>query len=236
MTLALRPEHFAPDVKKVKTVLGRFGLAADAEFPATGSLVMSGTAAQIEEAFHAGLGMYSHREDGVLRGREGGLSIPADIDGLITGVFGLDQRRVARRLARAAAAQSGRRPGPPGPDPLRPADLEKRYSFPDGDCAGQTIAIAEFGGGYFPDDVSTFCQTHGRALPQIETVSIGAAPLTPAQIASLSAEQQGPALGESHELMMDVEIVASLCGERQDLVCITHLSTKKVGWTCWTGS
>ena len=84
VTLTLRPEHFARDSKKVKEVLGRVGLADDAEFPATGSLVMSGTAAQIEKAFRAGLGMYSHREDGVLRGREGELSIPADLDGLIT--------------------------------------------------------------------------------------------------------------------------------------------------------
>jgi kumamolisin len=228
MTLALRPEHFAPDAKKVKKVLGRFGLAADAEFPATGSLVMSGTAAQVEEAFHAGLGMYSHREDGVLRGREGELSIPADLDGLITGVFGLDQRRVARRLAQTAAAQAGAGAGPPGPDPLGPADLEKRYNFPDGDCAGQTIAVAEFGGGYFPDDVRMFCQTHGRALPQIETVSIGATPLTPPQIAALSAEQQGPALGESHELMMDVEIVASLCAGAR--ICVYYAPFDQKGW------
>jgi kumamolisin len=228
VTLALRPDHLARDSNKVMELLGRVVLADDAEFPATGSLVMSGTAAQIEKAFRAGLGMYSHREDGVLRGREGELSIPADLDGLITGVFGLDQRRVARRLARTAAAQVGAGAGAHGPDPLGPADLERRYSFPDGDCAGQTIAVAEFGGGYFPDDVRMFCQTNGRALPQIETVSIGATPLTPPQIAALSAEQQGPALGESHEVMMDVEIVASLCPNAR--ICVYYAPFDQKGW------
>jgi kumamolisin len=232
VTLALHSEHFARDGRKVKEVLDRFGLVEEAEFPATGSLVLSGTAAQIERAFHAGLGMYSHREDGVLRGREGDLSIPAELDGLVSGVFGLDQRRVARRLARTDAAAGPESPaaGPKAPaaEPLKPADLEARYAFPDGDCAGQTIAIAEFGGGYFPDDVHTFCKAHGRTLPQVDTVSVGATPLTPTEIAALSAEQQGPALGESHEVMMDVEIVAGLCAKAN--ICVYYAPFDQKGW------
>ena len=73
-----------------------------------------------------------------------------------------------------------------------------------------------------------FCQTNGRALPQIETVSIGATPLTPPQIAALSAEQQGPALGESHEVMMDVEIVASLCPNAK--ICVYYATFDQKGW------
>ena len=202
-----------------------FGLAVEAEYPATGSLVMSGTAAQIEAAFHAGLGMYSHGGDGMLRGREGAVRIPAELDGVVSGVFGLDQRRVAHRLAPPATPQAA---AGEANAPLGPADLEQRYSFPDGDCSGQTIAIAEFGGGYFPDDVRQFCETHGRALPQIETVSVGATPLTPAEIAALSAEAQGPALGESHEVMMDVEIVAGLCAGARISVFFAPFDQK--GW------
>ncbi len=220
-----RPERFSEDAEAVRRVLGRFGLAVQAERPATGSLVMTGTAAQIEAAFHPGLGMYSHPGDGVLRGREGDVRIPSELDGTVSGVFGLDQRRVAHRLAHGGAAQAG-----PGDAiaPLGPADLEQRYSFPNGDCSGQTIAIAEFGGGYFPDDVRDFCQAHGRALPQIETVSIGATPLTPTQIAALSAEQQGPALGESHEVMMDVEIVAGLCANAT--ISVFYAPFDQKGW------
>jgi kumamolisin len=225
VTLALASDHFGRDSTKVKEALGRFGLLEEVEFPATGSLVLSGTAAQIEEAFHASLGMYSHREDGVLRGREGDLSIPAELDGLVLGVFGLDQRRVARRLARNDAAAD---PGKLASQPLKPAELEERYGFPAGDCAAQTIAIAEFGGGYFPDDVHTFCKTHGRTLPNIDTVSVGATPLTPTQIAALSAEQQAPALGESHEVMMDVEIVAGLCAKAR--ICVYYAPFDQKGW------
>ena len=219
-----RPERFSEDAEAVRRVLGRFGLAVQAERPATGSLVMTGTAAQIEAAFHPGLGMYSHPGDGVLRGREGDVRVPSELDGIVSGVFGLDQRRVAHRLASGGAAQGAKGEATA---PLGPADLEQRYSFPEGDCSGQTIAIAEFGGGYFPDDVSKFCETHGRALPQIETVSVGATPLTPTQIAALSAEQQGPALGESHEVMMDVEIVAGLCANAK--ICVFYAPFDRKG-------
>ncbi len=222
VTVTLRdPRTYSDDACEVKRVLARFGLATKAERPVTGSLVMTGTAAQIEAAFHPRLGMYSHGRDGVLRGREGNVRVPSELAGIVTGVFGLDRRRVAHRLTGHATAAPAR-------DPLGPADLESRYSFPDGDCAGQTIAIAEFGGGYYPDDVTTFCQTHGRPVPQIETVSVGAAPLSPAQIAALSAEQQGPALGESHEVMMDVEIIAGLCANAK--ICVYFAPFDQKGW------
>jgi kumamolisin len=229
VTVTVRPHGQPDDFETVKRTLGGFGLSTEAEYPATGSLIMRGTAAQVQDAFRAGLGMYSHRDDGLLRGREGHVHIPAELEGIVTGVFGLDQRRVARRSehagathadpAQAGATQAAKAPAakappakaPPAKAPLGPAELERRYRFPAGDGAGQTIAIAEFGGGYFPDDVRAFCQSHGRAVPHIDTVSIGYSPMTPTEIAALSAEQQGPALGASHEVMMDVEIVAGLC-------------------------
>jgi kumamolisin len=76
--------------------------------------------------------------------------------------------------------------------------------------------------------VRDFCHGHGRALPQIETVSVGATPLTPTQIAALSAEQQAPALGESHEVMMDVEIVAGLCANAR--ICVYYAPFDQKGW------
>ena len=128
-------------------------------------------------------------------------------------------------MDRGAAAKG---PGGAAANPLGPADLEQRYCFPDGDGAGQTIAIAEFGGGYFPDDVRTFCSAHSRPTPQVDSVSIGYTPMTPKEIAALSAEQQGPALGESHEVMMDVEIVAGLCpGAR---ISVYFASFDQKGW------
>jgi len=223
VTVTLRhPNRWRDDAQAVERTLERFGLVVATEYPATGSVVLTGTAAQIEAAFHARMGVYSHSGDGLLRGREGGLEIPGELDGIVSGVFGLDQRRVAHRLTAGNGATGT------APAPLSPADLEQRYSFPDGDCAGQTIAIAEFGGGYFPDDVTRFCELYRRPLPHIGTVSVGATPLTPVQIAALSAEAKAPALGESHEVMMDVEIIAGLC--RAARISVFFATFDQKGW------
>jgi kumamolisin len=221
LTVTVHPEDFAHASEEVKRVLGRFGLRVEPAYPATGSLAVSGSAGQIEDTFRAGVGLYDHGPDGILRGREGEIHVPADLDGVVTGVFGLDQRRVARRL-------TGSGDSPPGPSPLRPEELEQRYSFPKGHAKGQTIAIAEFGGGYLPEDIRTFCETHGRTAPEIEVVSVGAVPLTPAEITAAVAQQQAPLVGESHEVTMDVEIVAGLCPDAKIRMFFATFDEK--GW------
>lgn len=214
------------DTDAVTRVLERFGLAVGRESPATGSLVVSGTAAQVEAAFKPRLGMYRSHSEGDFRGREAEVEIPRELEGIVTGVFGLDQRRVARRKASADAPPST--PGATTVEPLGPRELEERYRFPPGDCSGQTIAIAEFGGGYFSDDVRTYCETHGRSLPEVRTVPVGVTPFTPEEIARLPADQQASAQGESHEVMMDVEIVAGLCAKATIYVFYAPFHQK--GW------
>ena len=102
-------------------------------------------------------------------------------------------------------------PGSPGA-PLSPADLEQRYNFPPGDGTGQTIAIAEFGGGYFAADVAAFCQKFKRQSPSIQAVSVDAPAFTLQQIMALPPAARKEALGDSIEVMMDIEIIAGLCG------------------------
>ena len=58
--------------------------------------------------FQPKLGIYHVLGRGEMRGREGALMIPAELDGLITGIDGLDQRQMAYRHA-AAQARARRR-------------------------------------------------------------------------------------------------------------------------------
>ena len=96
------------DTAAVTRVLGRFGLTVREGPVATGSLVVRGTAAQIEAAFQPGLGVYRGATGAQFRGREGQLNIPRALRGVLTGVFGLDQRRVAhRRIGTPQAAAPG---------------------------------------------------------------------------------------------------------------------------------
>ena len=161
-----------------------------------------GTVAQLEAAFGVTLGVYENDDQGQFRGREGSISIPASLDGIVTGVFGLDDRRVARRKTAATEATA---------PALTPADFESRYAFPPGNGAGQAIAIAEFGGAYFASDVQAFCAKYGRAVPSVTPISVGYPLFTVQQIQQMPQSQQQVVVDESVEVMMDIEIVAALC-------------------------
>lgn len=212
------------DVARVKSTLERFGLNVDAVSTVGRSMRVTGTAAQVEDAFHAGLGVYRSPKQGEFRGREGALQIPAELADIVTGVFGLDQRRVAHRAgaapdARAAAAQVA---------PLGPADLERRYSFPPGRGQGQTVAIAEFGGTYFPEDLETFCRQHELSPAKVSVVDVGLKPVPPNEVEGLPEEERQEVLEASGEVMMDIEIVSGLCPEAEILVYFATFDQK--GW------
>jgi kumamolisin len=95
--------------------------------------------------------------------------------------------------------------------PHGPAPSAARYNFPPGDGAGQSIAIAEFGGGYFADDVTAYCQKFQRPVPNVHAIAVDAPAFTLQQILALPPRQRRVQLDESVEVMMDVEIIAGLC-------------------------
>src|SRR5262249_8187301 len=112
--------------------------------------------------------------------------------------------------------------------PLSCSDLESRYHFPAGAAEAQNVAIAEFGGGYFPDEVQTFCQKQSRSLPSIKIVPVNLQALTPAQISKMNKQQQQEAIDISVEVMMDIEIVAGLCSKAN--ISVYFASFDQKGW------
>ena len=177
----------AADMDAVATELGPYGLEVLDSAPSTRSLRVRGTAEQMDAAFRANLGIYRH--DGhEYRGREGSLEVPAGLEGVVTGVFGLDQRRVARRVPGIPPIHESAEAVAEGA--LSPADLEERYRFPGGEGQGQTVAIAEFGGAYFPDDLATFCRQQGRPEPTVNQVGLGVPVLTQEQVMALPSSER----------------------------------------------
>ncbi len=197
-----------PDMDAVASVLTGYGMEVLESAPSARSLRVRGTAGQMNAAFRADLGLYRH--DGhEYRGREGRLEVPAPLDGIVTGVFGLDQRRVARRVpgipSYEGTADSAAH------EALSPSDLEERYRFPAGEAEGQTVAIAEFGGAYFAEDLALFCRQQGRPEPTVKEVGLGVPVLTQQQVLALPSAQREQVLEEAGEVNMDVQIVAGLC-------------------------
>jgi kumamolisin len=213
------------DLVKVEKTLERFGLKVEGVTRAARSVRVSGTATQMEDAFRAGLGVYRDEDQGEFRGREKDVQVPAELDGVVTGVFGLDERRVARRgggTPAASRAQTARAAA------LTPSDFERRYSFPAGTCKGQRVGIAEFGGTYFPDDLREFCAREHLSQAKVQTVDAGLAAPTIAEIERMPEAQREEVLNDSVEVMMDIEIVAGLCPDAEILVYFATFDEK--GW------
>jgi kumamolisin len=217
------------DADKVAASLARFGLKVEGISLLTRSMRVSGTAAQIEAAFQPKMAMY--RIPGQLdrRLREGGLMIPADLEGLVTGVFGIDERRMAKpRISRPAEPRVPKKAIAIASTALSPQDLAKRYNFPPGDGAGQRIAIAEFGGGYFAEDAELYSRTFGLPPADVETVSVNGPILTLDEILALPSMEQDEELTTAGEVMLDVEIVAGLCPKAKISVYFSTFDQK--GW------
>jgi kumamolisin len=187
------------DISKVKTVLTALGLVILKESPISCSIRAGGPAGVVESIFLVKLFHYSH-PGGNYRGRTGEIHIPAELDGIVTAVFGLDNRKLVKRrpikkrrtsLDLATRAEASRAW-------FFPAELATIYSFPAGDGQGQTVGLLEFGGGYFASDLATFCQDAGVSVPTVQAVSVNNTPTNQKD-------------GAEDEVMLDVEVVAGAC-------------------------
>jgi len=143
------------------------------------TVVLKGTAAQMGKAFAVELGIYESKNE-KYRGREGAVHVPTDIAEIVEGVFGLDNRQMARPMNR----RSTRKPADITPAqatvPLTPPQVAQLYGFPASpNAAGQTIGILEFGGGYKLSDVQLFYNSVGVPVPSITAVSVDGQPNAP---------------------------------------------------------
>ncbi len=103
---------------------------------------------------------------GEYRGRSGGLTIPAELGDVVTGVFGMDDRPQARtRLRRHAQADPAAS--------FTPVQVAQAYAFPSGTTGnGQTVGIVELGGGFDTSDLTTYFQGLGLSAPSVTAVSV----------------------------------------------------------------
>ena len=208
------------DAAKVKEELEKFGLQVYDVSLAGRSVHARGTVAQLDAAFGVSLGEYQSASQGRFRAREGNITIP--------GLPGRDRHRGLRPRRPPGGATEHRSDADPAAPALTPADLEARYHFPPGDGAGQAIAIAEFGGAYFPSDLQAFCQKYNRPVPSVTPVSVGFPLVTLEQITHLPPDERKQMIEASGEVMMDVQIIATLCPAAQITIYFAPYNQK--GW------
>ena len=120
--------------------------------------------------------MVSHRY------REGALSVPAALAGVVQAVLGFDTRPQARPhfRPRAAAAQGNTYP------PNQVADI---YGFLAGTTGvGQTIAVIELGGGFTASDLDAYFGSLGIATPSVTAVGVDGASNGPGDTSGASVD------------------------------------------------
>jgi kumamolisin len=158
---------------------------------------VSGSVSVVSRVFGTSLSAGESSVNGVAtahRLREGGLSIPAQLDGIITAVLGLDDRPQAHpqfRIAGASAAATS----------YTPVQLGELYAFPpETDGSGQTIAIIELGGGYETADLTTYFTGLGVGSPSVSAVGVDGAENEPGKDPT----------GADGEVLLDIEVIGAL--------------------------
>ncbi len=189
------------DLEKIKKFAEEYGLKVHETGTelARRTVVLSGTAANLQKAFHAELKEYSHPK-GNFRGRVGAISVPADYADIITGVFGLDNRRQAephfRRMPQPDKHKHKTHTSSSSHDPNEVAQI---YDYPAGDGTGQCIGIIELGGGFQLDDLSNYFSSLNINAPQIISVSVDGGSNSPSTPDSADGE-----------VMLDIEVAGAI--------------------------
>jgi kumamolisin len=150
------------DVEKVEDFAKDHGLRVEKVNLAARTVSLSGRADALSDAFGVELRHYE-RGDTRYRGREGDITVPVGLDGVVKGVFGLDNRRVARPhflLQEADTAATG------GASSFQPTQVAELYGFADeASGEGECIGLIELGGGYQQEDIDLFFQSIGVEQP-----------------------------------------------------------------------
>jgi kumamolisin len=188
----------ADDLLKVEQFAKGHGLTVVESSAARRSVVLSGTAASFSSAFGVTLQQFEH-PDGTYRGRTGAVNLPAELTDVVEGVFGLDNRAIAKphyqRRKSAGAAQPHAEAGS-----FTPTQLAQLYNFPAGlDGSGQCVGIIELGGGFRPADIAAYFTELGLPTPTVTAVSVDNAKNNPTT-----------ADGDDGEVMLDIEVAAAV--------------------------
>ena len=184
-------------VTSAVTAAGAEVLSADA---ATRLVRVRGSAADLSQLFGTSLQQAAAHVPGQRR-RAGELSVPAELDGVVTAVLGLDDRPQAAarfRAARPAAVSVS----------YTPVQLAKAYDLPAGDGSGQIIAVIELGGGFGQSDLDSYFGGLGLTPPTVTAVGVDGA-------SNVAGQDPNGADGE---VLLDIEVAGAIAPAAKQFV------------------
>jgi kumamolisin len=191
----LEAEHgaSAEDVAVLERFAGAHDLTVSAVNAGRRTVVLSGTLASLSAAFSTELRMHD-TPSGRFRMRTGPLYVPAELAGVVEGVFGLDDR--------PAATPKFRYPSARVLTAYTPIQVGAAYGFPTGlDGTGECIALIELGGGFKAADLDAYFSSLKIApSPTVTAVGVDGGKNAP------TGDPQGP----DGEVVLDIEVAGAL--------------------------
>jgi kumamolisin len=204
--LAARHGTDPADLALIRDVLGRFGLTVTGADAGARRVTVAGPISAFSQAFGATLrlvsGPHPAATGGVAQHRQrvGGLQVPAELDGVVLAVLGLDDRPQASPQIRRASGIAAAAAGAAAPTSYTPVEVAQAYKFPPGtDGTGQTIAIIELGGGFGTADLDSYFSGLGIAAPSVTAVGVDG---------GSNQAGQDPQ-GADGEVLLDIEVAGA---------------------------
>ncbi|MBA2678980.1 MAG: S8/S53 family peptidase [Ktedonobacteraceae bacterium] len=178
------------EMEQVKNFARSQGLTIDDEKTSVQNrvVVVRGTAQAVSDAFGAQAQRYVYK--GIsFRGRSGPLYVPHELDGVIAGVFGIDDRPQTHTSAQRSTVTSH-----------TVTQVASLYEFPTAqNGSGQCIALIELGGGYRASDLQTYFNSLKLAMPCVVGVSVDGVENKP-----------GIDSGADEEVTLDIEVAGAV--------------------------
>ena len=184
-------------VAKIEKFAAAHNLKVTRNDPVSARLGLAGLVQDLSKAFGVSLFDYTQPQLGEFHARTGPISVPAELKGAITGVFGFNNHRIMHRIKNRSGAQA---PQMAAHRAFYPPQLSTLYNFPKVDASKECIALFEFGGGIQEAGLDGYFKSIDIAMPKISVVTMDGMPNQPG-----SDDATG-------EVMLDVCVAGAMAG------------------------
>ncbi|WP_179412962.1 S53 family peptidase [Mucilaginibacter sp. E4BP6] len=139
------------------------------------------------------------------------VQIPDELKDIIVGIFGLQNKPIARPMFQVAKKNGKSISHAQAPQAFTPDQLSKIYGFPQNvNGSGECIAIIELGGGFRTADIANYFKNLNITAPKVKAIAVDGGKNSPTT-----------ADGADGEVMLDIEVAGAVASGANIVVYFT---------------